>query len=113
MVVLKIALPAAALMAAVLVTSGTLHAQGSTTALDQAVLAELNPDKRAEVQSRATGSNTVREVLETTLLNNIKLRYPANRILALDFGRGTAVVETPDNQMRLVNFDKKTLAITN
>jgi hypothetical protein len=112
MVVLKIALPAAALMAAVLVTPGALHAQ-SSTALDQAVLAELNPDKRVEVQSRATGSNTVREVLETTLLNRIKLRYPANRILALDFGRGAAVVETPDNQMRLVNFDRKTLAITN
>jgi hypothetical protein len=110
MVVPKIAL--SVVMAAILLIPGVSRAQGSA-ALDQAVLAELNADKRAEVQARATGSSTVREVLETTLLNSIKLRYPANRILALDFGRGAAVVETPDNQMRLVNFDKKTLAITN
>lgn len=113
MVVLKLALPAAVLMAAIPVAPGALHAQ-SSTALDQAVLAELNADKRTEVQSRASaGNNTVREVLETTLLNSIKLRYPANRILALDFDRGAAVVETPDNQMRLVSFDRKTLAVTN
>jgi hypothetical protein len=65
------------------------------------------------VQSRATAGNTVREVLETMLLNNIKLRYPANRIVALDFGRGAAVVETPEGQMRLINFDKKTLVVSN
>ena len=75
------------------------------------MLAELNADKRAEVQGRATGGNTVREVLETMLLNGIKARYPANRIMALDHGRGVAVVETPDGQMRLVNFDKQTLEI--
>jgi hypothetical protein len=112
MFVHKATLSAIALAAAVLVAPGTLRAQG-TSALDQAVLAELNPDKRAEVQQRATGSNTVREVLETMLLNSVKLRYPANRIVALDFGRGVVIVETPENQLRMVNFDKKTLAISN
>jgi hypothetical protein len=103
---------AAALMAAFLAAPGPLRAQGGS-ALDQAVLAELDPAKRSEVQSRATGGNTVREVLETMLLNNIKLRYPANRIVALDFGRGAAVVETPEGQMRVINFDKKTLVVSN
>src|SRR4051794_15498175 len=86
----------AALAVVVLAAPGVLRAQSS--AVDNAVLGELNPDKRAEVQSRATAGNTVRTVLETMLLNNIKLQYPANRIVALDFGRGVAVVETAENR---------------
>jgi hypothetical protein len=103
---------AVTLMAAFLAAPGPLRAQGGS-ALDQAVLAELDQAKRAEVQSRATAGNTVREVLETMLMNNIKLRHLANRIVALDFGRGAAVVETPEGRMRLVSFDKKTLVVSN
>lgn len=86
-------------------------AQGSP-AYNQALLAELSPEKRAEVQARATQGNSVQEVLEVDLLNNIKARYPANRIVALDFGRGVAVVELPNNGgTRMVRFNKTTLAI--
>lgn len=86
-------------------------AQGSP-AYNQALLAELSPEKRAEVQARATQGNSVQEVLEVDLLNNIKARYPANRIMALDFGRGVAVVELPSNGgTRTVRFNKMTLAI--
>ena len=89
------------------------RAQGSP-AYNQALLAELSPEKRADVQARATQGNSVQEVLEVNLLNNIKARYPANRIVALDFGRGVAVVELPNNGgMRLVHFNKTTLAIQN
>ena len=79
--------------------------------LQQVELAELSPEKRAEVQARATGGNSVREVLEVMLLNNIKLRYPANRIVALDFGRGAVVYEVSDGQLRVANFDKRTLEV--
>ena len=59
---------------------------------------------------KAPGQN-VREILETILLNSIKLKHPANRIVALDFARGVATVELPGGQMRLVSFDTRTLAI--
>ena len=86
------------------------HAQMATT-LEQAELAGLTPDKRAEVQARAINGNTVSEVLQTMLLNSIKLKHPASRIVALDFGRGAAVVELTDGKMTVVPFDTTTLAV--
>jgi hypothetical protein len=81
------------------------------TTLEQAELAGLTPEKRAEVQARAINGNTVSEVLQTILLNNIKLKHPASRILALDFGRGAAVVELTDGKIEVVKFNTTTLAI--
>ena len=87
-----------------------VYAQVATT-LEQAELAGLNPEKRAEVQSRAVNGNTVPEVLQTMLLNSIKLKHPASRIVALDFNRGTAVVELTSGAMTLVPFDTTTLSL--
>ena len=81
------------------------------TTLEQAELAGLSPEKRAEVEARAVGGNTVYEVLQTMLLNNIKAKHPGNRIAALDFNRGIAIVEVPGGDMKAVNFDTTTLAI--
>lgn len=87
------------------------HAQVAT-ALEQAELASLSPEKRAEVQERAKQpGQTVSEVLQTMLLNGIKNKHKASRIVALDFGRGIAVVELLDGGMTAVNFDTTTLAI--
>ena len=48
------------------------YAQIATT-LEQAELAGLSPDKRAEVQVRlGQGGQTVSEVLQTILLNNVE-----------------------------------------
>ena len=74
-------------------------------------LAGLTPEKRAEVQARVVGGNTVYEVLQTILLNNIKAKHPGNRIVALDFNRGIAVIEVPGGTIKAVNFDTTTLAI--
>ncbi len=72
----------------------TLPTPQIATTIEQAELAGLTPEKRAEVQKRATeGNNTVSEVLQTILLNGIKSKHPASRIVALDFARGIAVVE--------------------
>jgi hypothetical protein len=91
------------------------YAQASAafqTAIGNAELAELSPDKRAEVEARMKQpGQTVPEILQTILLNSIKLKYPANRIVALDFGRGIAIVELPSGGMRTVQFDTRTLAI--
>ena len=82
------------------------------TSLEQAELAGLKPGVRADVQKRlSAGGQTVSEILTTMLLNNIKLKHPASRIVALDFGRGTAAVEKPDGGMEIVNFDTATLQI--
>ena len=40
-------------------------------AFQQAILAELDQATRAEVQRRATGGNSIYEVLAVTLLNNV------------------------------------------
>jgi hypothetical protein len=87
------------------------HAQIATS-LEQAELAMLTPEKRAEVQTRANQpGQTVSEVLQTMLLNGIKNKHKASRIVALDFGRGIAVVELQGGGMTAVNFDTTTLAI--
>ncbi len=95
---------------ALLILSSASYAQIATT-LEQAELAGLSPEKRAEVQARAVNGNTVSEVLQTILLNSIKLKHPASRIVALDFGRGIAVVELTSGKTDLVQFDTTTLAI--
>jgi hypothetical protein len=101
---------------AVLLGLGLLLAQPAraqmATTLEQAEMAGLNPQVRAEVESRMRqGGQTVYEILQTMLLNNIKAKVPAGRILALDFNRGVAVVETTSGAMQVVNFDTTTLAI--
>lgn len=51
------------------------------------------------------------EVLQTMLLNNIKLKLPASRIVALDFNRGISIVEMQSGGLAAVNFDTTTLAL--
>lgn len=82
-------------------------------AFQQAILAELSPQTRAEVQRRATGGNSVYEVLAVVLLNNLQLAgTPLAEVVAVDFGRERAVVKVGDNY-RVVNFDSSTLAVRN
>ena len=101
--------------AALMAGSPPAYAQASATfqtALGNAELAELSPDKRAEVEARMKQpGQTVSEILQTILLNSIKLKYPANRIVALDFGRGIAIVELPSKEILTIAFDTRTLAI--
>jgi hypothetical protein len=99
------------LMVAVVADPRPVHAQAATT-LEQAEVAGLTPDVRAEVQKRlAAGGQTVSEILTTMLLNNIKLKHPASRILAMDFARGAAAVQTPSGSMEVVEFDTTTLQV--
>jgi len=98
-------------VAAVILGSTAAFAQVATT-LEQAQMAGLSPERAAEVRARAVDGNTVYGVLETMLLNNIKAEYPANRIVALDFNRGAAVVEMPGGALKLVSFDTTTLVLT-
>jgi hypothetical protein len=87
------------------------YAQVATT-LEQAELAGLNPQTRAEVEARMKqGGQTVSEILTTILLNDIKLKHLGSQILALDFNRGVATVQTSSGQMALVHFDTTTLQI--
>ncbi len=97
--------------AVVVIAAPIAYAQVATT-LEQAELAGLSPDKRAEVQGRmGQGGQTVSEILQTMLLNSIKLKHPASKIVALDFNRGIAVVQLADGKIEPVQFDTTTLAI--
>jgi hypothetical protein len=114
---MKVWIGAIAIASGAALVAGSHHANAQAsstfqTTLGNAELAELSPDKRAEVEARMKqpGQN-VPEILQTILLNSIKLKHPANRIVALDFGRGVAVVELPSKEMRTVQFDTRTLAI--
>jgi hypothetical protein len=88
------------------------YAQASATfqlALGNAELAELSPDKRAQVEARMKQpGQTVPEILQTIRLSSIKLKYPAKRIVALDLGRGVAVNDLPSRAMRTIQFDTRT-----
>jgi hypothetical protein len=59
----------------------------------------------------AEPGQTVSEVLTTMLLNGIKNKHTASRIVALDFGRGSAVVELTNGGMTAVKFNTTTLEI--
>jgi hypothetical protein len=85
----------------------------AATPLEQAELAGLSPQLRAQVLARAVNGNSVTEVLQVMLLNNIKIRHEASLIVALDWAKGVAVVQLPSGGMAAVHFDPKTLQITN
>jgi hypothetical protein len=72
-----------------------------------AELNEVSPEIRTEVLRRATEGNTPRGVLETMLLNGMQGRFPASRIVATDMGRGIAVIETADKQLKALSFNKQ------
>jgi hypothetical protein len=101
---------ALAACAAVVIGTPAGYAQ-SPTAIEQAELAGLSPETRAQVQSRAVGGNSVTEVLQVMLLNNIKIKHPASQIVAMDWARGVAVVQLPSGGMQTVQFDPATLQI--
>ena len=73
----------------------------------RAELNELAPEVRAEVERRANEGNTPRGVLETMLLNSMQQRFPASRIVAIDMGRGVAVIQTADKQLKALTFSKQ------
>jgi len=105
----KYAVTALVACGALLANAG--YAQIATT-IEQAELAGLTPEKRAEVTERMKKpGQTVTEILQTILLNGIKNKHKASSIVALDFGRGIAVVELQGGGMTAVNFDTTTLAI--
>jgi hypothetical protein len=101
---------ALAAFTAVLIGAPVAHAQ-APTALEQAELAGLSPEIRAQVQARAVGGNSVTEVLQVMLLNNIKIKHPASQIVALGWGKGVAVVQLAAGGMQAVQFDPTTLQI--
>jgi hypothetical protein len=101
----------AACTAVALIGGSVAHAQAAATPLEQAELSGLSPEMRAQVQARAVGGNSVTEVLQVMLLNNIKIKHQASLIVALDWGKGVAVVRLPTGGMAAVRFDPTTLQI--
>lgn len=103
-----IAMPALAGLALALVAlpAAAQSSMGSRE-FQTAELNELSPEIRAEVLRRANEGNTPRGVLETMLLNSMQGRFPASRIVAIDMGRGVAVIETADRQLKALTFNKQ------
>lgn len=100
---------AAALAVAILPAANAFAHE--TTPLEKAELAELRPQLRSQVEARLTGEHTVRGILETMLLNSISALFAANRVVAVDFDRGVAVVEGKNREIKAFASDVTTLAI--
>jgi hypothetical protein len=98
------------LMAAALIAAPMAGALAATP-LEQAELAGLTPQLQAQVKARAVNGNSVTEVLQVMLLNNIKLKHEASQIVAMDWGKGVAVVRLPNRSFAVVRFNPGTLQI--
>ncbi len=90
-------------------------AQTPSPAMQRAILDGMNAPTRGEIERRATGGNSVYEVLRITLLNNMQLANliqpgepPLSEVVAIDFVRATAVFRQGD-RLRALNFDPQTL----
>jgi hypothetical protein len=99
-----------AALAVMLLASGAAFAYDAT-ALEKAELAQLTPQLRSQIEARITGGQTVRGILETMLLNNISQLFATNRVVAVDFDKGVAVVEGTNGQVKAFSFDVATLVI--
>jgi hypothetical protein len=104
------ALPTLALAAALTIGTAPVHAQ--SRAVVQAEMALLDAATRGQVEARMReGGQTERGIMETMLLNNIQLRYPAQRIVSIDFVREAVSYQTPAGDVRTLDFDPKTLKL--
>ena len=101
-----------ALASAAVVAASVLPAlAASYTKHEEAELAQLTPDLRAQVEARITNGQTIRGILETMLLNNVSALFAARRVEAVDFEKGVLVIAMADGSPKLVPFDVTTLVI--
>jgi hypothetical protein len=80
----------------------------------RAIQQMVNPATLRELKSRATGGNTMENVLETTLLQNLQLIDPGTQgahIIAIDFTRQVVVAAVGDQAPKAYNFDRRTLTV--
>jgi len=81
----------------------------------RAIQEMVSPATLRELRSRATGGNTMENVLETTLLNNLQLIDPGTQgahIIAIDFTRQVVVAAVGTQPPQVYHFDRKTLTVT-
>jgi hypothetical protein len=77
-------------------------------------LEALSPSLRADLQARmAGGGQTRREIIETTLMNNLQERHEAREIIAMDYRQGTVTFRTLGGDTRTASFDRATLQVLN
>ena len=102
-------------LAAALVAPAAIAQPAPSQAFERAILEGLSPETRAEVESRATGGNSVYEVARIILLNNMQLANlikpgepPLSSVVAIDFIRENAVFDQGDH-LRAIPFDARTL----
>lgn len=91
-------------------------ALAAPTPFERAVLNQLNSSTRADIERRATGGNSVLEVIGTSLINNYyqagaQTPGQALTVVAIDFGKGVVVLKREPSTFEVVNFDPQTLRI--
>jgi hypothetical protein len=87
----------------------------SPTALERAELAGLTPEVREQAQAKAAANKSMTNVLREMILNNIEVKHPLKnltiRVIAVDWDRGVAVVQSSRGGMRAFRFNPATLQI--
>ncbi len=101
------------ILTAVAVTSALAlsSAAAAMTKYEKLALDGLASDVRKQVEARMTGRQTVRGILETTLLNNISDKVVYNQVVAIDFDKAVIVVTNPKGAVRAYSFNTATLAV--
>jgi hypothetical protein len=107
--------PIALTLSAVSIPAAAQTADASA-AFGRAMLGEMDTATRATVSGRATGGNTVAEVVGTMLINKYETagaKHPGKplTIIALDYDRGVAVLGYDQASFEVIRFDPKTLAL--
>ncbi len=111
----------AALALAAVTLAAPALAQAPTTGIGtppapmiRAIEEMVNAQTREEIRRRATAGNSVAEVLEVILLNNLQIADNSRQgaqIVAVDFTRQVVVLRFPNKPMEVVNFNRETLTV--
>jgi hypothetical protein len=109
MTAFRTSLAAAAVASAMLLSTAAFAY--TPTAVEKAELAQLSPAKQKEVLARATGGNTVHDVIETMLLNQISDDFANGDTVTVDFTEAVMVVKNKKGQLRAYEFDTLTLTV--
>jgi hypothetical protein len=92
--------------------SRSSQAPARISAADRAEIERMDPATRAEVESRmSVGQQTLREVKQTILLNNLQDRYEARSITSVDLSGGSVSFVTRDGGNRTAQFDPRSMQV--
>ena len=100
---------AAAVTAVALV--GSAQAAQQMSAQDRQLLSQLTPQARQEVMSRLGPGQSVREIVETMVLNRLSAMYAEGKVVEVDVITGVATIQYKDGTTKKVPFKVEEIVV--